>query len=65
MKLDIDDYVIKPIEMVDFMRLIEEVLEKRQPNGASTVKDTPTPLEQPQSEGDNHDGLCLAACEQG
>ena len=28
--MDIDDYVIKPIEMVDFMRLIEAVFQRRQ-----------------------------------
>lgn len=30
MNLDIDDYVIKPIEMVDFMRLIEAVFQRKQ-----------------------------------
>ena len=29
MNLDIDDYVIKPIEMVDFMRLIEAVFQRK------------------------------------
>lgn len=32
--LDIDDYVTKPIDMVDFMHRIEDILERRQISGA-------------------------------
>ena len=40
MNIDIDDYVIKPIEMVDFMRLIEAVFQRRQFGSTSAVSDT-------------------------
>ena len=56
-KLDIDDYVIKPIEMVDFMRLIEEILNKGQTSGASTAKDSPRPEAQAKAQDDHRDAL--------
>lgn len=43
MNLDIDDYVIKPIEMVDFMRLIEAVFQRRQLDSTTSASDTSIP----------------------
>lgn len=40
MNLDIDDYVIKPIEMVDFMRLIEAVFQRKQLDSTAAASDT-------------------------
>ena len=40
MNLDIDDYVIKPIEMVDFMRLIEAVLQRKQLDSTAAASAT-------------------------
>ena len=47
MNIDIDDYVIKPIEMVDFMRLIEAVFQRRQFGSTSAVSDTSAPSGRP------------------
>ena len=47
MNIDIDDYVIKPIEMVDFMRLIEAVFQRRQFSSTSAVSDTSAPSGRP------------------
>lgn len=42
MNLDIDDYVIKPIEMVDFMRLIEAVFQRKQLDSTAVASATST-----------------------
>ena len=47
MNIDIDDYVIKPIEMVDFMRLIEAVFQRRQFGSTSAVSDASAPSGRP------------------